>query len=98
MKRTLPLAAVVLLVTSLLVATSASGIAVSAKAMTQAQYESARSVVGLDQCSQSATCDTRDANFIPTNYAQVCSYQDCNFVAAADYEDLFYKSTLPPPY
>jgi len=49
--------------------------------------ESAHSVSGLNNCTQSPTCDTRNADLVFSNYESVCSYEDCNFVAAAYYDE-----------
>lgn len=49
---------------------------------------SARAVPGLYHCAMSANCDIVNANKHFTNYSSVCSYQDCNFVSAANWEEV----------
>ena len=49
---------------------------------------SSRAVQGLYRCTSSPTCDIVNANMQFTNYSSVCLYQDCNFVSAADWEDV----------
>lgn len=46
---------------------------------------SPRAVPGLYRCATSTTCDTANANVRFVNYSSVCLYQDCNFVAVADW-------------
>ena len=46
------------------------------------------SVSGLQSCNPGPTCDIEAANFHFTNFSSVCSLQDCNFVSAANWEEL----------
>jgi hypothetical protein len=47
---------------------------------------SSHSVPGLTHCAESRSCDIKNAGLHFVNYSTVCSYSDCNFVAAADWE------------
>lgn len=49
---------------------------------------SASSIPGFQSCAPGPNCDIEAANFHFNNYASVCSLQDCNFVAAANWEEL----------
>jgi hypothetical protein len=80
------LATVGALLSSLLLVSSTSALTVPSKPISNSPTESSHSVVGLYNCAQSSTCETRDANLKFTVYASVCSLSDCNFIAAADYE------------
>lgn len=46
------------------------------------------SVPNLYHCSESRSCDVKNANLHFVNYSSVCSYSDCNFIAAADWEKI----------
>jgi len=48
----------------------------------------AHSVPNLYRCSESRSCDIKNADLHFVNYSSVCSYSDCNFVAAADWEKI----------
>jgi hypothetical protein len=80
------LAAVGVFLSSLLLMSSTSALTVPSKPVSASAIEAEHSVTGLDNCTQSSTCDTREANFKFTYYASVCSLADCNFISAADYE------------
>ena len=49
---------------------------------------SSHSVPGLKRCAESRSCDIKNANLHFVNYSSVCSYSDCNFVTAADWEKI----------
>jgi hypothetical protein len=49
---------------------------------------SSHSVPGLKHCTESRSCDIKNANLHFVNYSSVCKYSNCNFVAAADWEKI----------
>jgi hypothetical protein len=81
-------AAAGVLLSSLLTMTSTSALTVPSNPISLSAVESAHSVTGLYHCAQSSTCDTRNAGLKFTDYGSVCSYEDCNFVSAANYEEV----------
>jgi len=76
------------LLSSFLAVSSSSAFAVSPNPSPKADTVSAHSIPGLYNCTQSSTCDTRDADIKFTNYSSVCSYENCNFISAANYEEV----------
>lgn len=55
-------------------------------ASTDASLVASHAVPGLKHCTESRSCDIKNANLHFVNYSSVCSYSDCNFVAAANWE------------
>lgn len=77
----LPMATVMTLASA-----SASASAVTPKPVSISTGETSHATPGLYNCAKSATCDIQNAHLAFTNYSAVCKEQDCNFVAAADWE------------
>lgn len=55
---------------------------------------SAASVTGLGKCTAASYCDLNAVGNTFPNYSSICSYEDCNFVTAANWEQVA-ESVVP---